>query len=265
MDYVIADLHFGHAAIIQYENRPFASVEEMDEALVRNWNAVVTREDSVWVLGDVSLCGAGRTRALVSRLKGEKHLVIGNHDEGRSESFWLKCGFAAVYKGPVEFGGYVLSHEPLPVPTKLNIHGHAHGATEGLGRLHRCVSVEVTGYRPVPLHSVLRAYIEAENRSKETPVPFSLVAQGFRELCLRSELDGLVPELFRVLAGNAKLSDSLKDALPPGVTSVLERGRPTWNWLADRLDSLSSEPELAPEDELALILAQLMVTRRELS
>ena len=52
--FFIADPHFGHKAVIEYENRPFASVEEMDEALIDNWNNTVTKHDIVWLLGDVN-------------------------------------------------------------------------------------------------------------------------------------------------------------------------------------------------------------------
>ena len=50
-----ADTHFGHANIIKYCHRPFATVEEMDDALVRNWNAVVSPDATVFHLGDFAL------------------------------------------------------------------------------------------------------------------------------------------------------------------------------------------------------------------
>lgn len=43
--YLIADTHFGDEAILRYENRPFESVEEMDTALIRNWNSTVNPEE----------------------------------------------------------------------------------------------------------------------------------------------------------------------------------------------------------------------------
>ena len=50
-----ADLHFGHANIIRYCDRPFADVDEMNWRLVRRWNATVAPTDEVWVLGDVAM------------------------------------------------------------------------------------------------------------------------------------------------------------------------------------------------------------------
>ena len=47
-----SDLHLGHANVITYDNRPFSSVEEMDEELIRRWNAKVGKGDVVYVLGD---------------------------------------------------------------------------------------------------------------------------------------------------------------------------------------------------------------------
>lgn len=52
--YLISDMHFGHPNIIKYENRPFSSVEEMDAAIMNNWNATVGKDDKVFILGDVS-------------------------------------------------------------------------------------------------------------------------------------------------------------------------------------------------------------------
>ena len=51
--FFIADTHFGHANVIKFCARPFASVEEMDETLIENWNAKVKGCDTVFVLGDM--------------------------------------------------------------------------------------------------------------------------------------------------------------------------------------------------------------------
>ena len=45
--FFIADTHFGHSEIMNYENRPFSSVEEMDNTIISNWNSVVSDNDKV--------------------------------------------------------------------------------------------------------------------------------------------------------------------------------------------------------------------------
>ena len=76
-----SDHHFGHKNIIRFSDRPFETVEEMDEAMVERWNEVVGERDHVFHLGDVSLHGPQRTRELLDRLNGHIYLVIGNHEK----------------------------------------------------------------------------------------------------------------------------------------------------------------------------------------
>lgn len=83
MIYFTSDLHFGHKNIIKYEseNRPFASVEEMNEVLVENWNSTISEGDTVYMLGDIFM-GGGKdlVEEIMPRLKGNKILIRGNHD-----------------------------------------------------------------------------------------------------------------------------------------------------------------------------------------
>ena len=85
MIYFTSDLHLGHANIIKHCNRPFSSVEEMDEVLIENWNAKVTNADTVHILGDLMFRNKRPPEEYLSRLKGKKHLVVGNHDKA-----WMK-------------------------------------------------------------------------------------------------------------------------------------------------------------------------------
>ena len=54
--YYISDLHFSHKRVIEYDNRSFSSVEDMNNALINNWNKVVSKNDTVYVLGDFIWC-----------------------------------------------------------------------------------------------------------------------------------------------------------------------------------------------------------------
>lgn len=75
-----SDTHFSHKNIIKYCDRPFADVHEMNEAIIDNWNSVVSADDTVFHLGDVAMGPIAESLPLVSRLNGYKILVCGNHD-----------------------------------------------------------------------------------------------------------------------------------------------------------------------------------------
>ena len=105
-----ADLHFGHANIIQYTNRPFPNTELMNEVLIERWNSSVGATDTVWVLGDVALGRIDVTLRMVGALNGRKMLLAGNHDRcwsghGRKAAGWtqryLDAGFDEVSQGEI--------------------------------------------------------------------------------------------------------------------------------------------------------------------
>lgn len=79
MNYYVSDLHLGHRNVLWLSKRPFASIEEMDKALIDNWNSRVKDTDDVYILGDVCY-RCNNPMHYLSKLKGRKHLVIGNHD-----------------------------------------------------------------------------------------------------------------------------------------------------------------------------------------
>jgi calcineurin-like phosphoesterase family protein len=79
MIYFTSDPHFWHANVIKYCGRPFAHVDEMNDAMIKNWNATVKPEDTVYCLGDFSLA-IRPVEAYTGLLNGTKYLVPGNHD-----------------------------------------------------------------------------------------------------------------------------------------------------------------------------------------
>lgn len=76
----IADTHFGHKNILRFDDRPFSTIEEMEEQMVSRWNATVEPADTVFILGD--FCWGKETEWLriLDRLQGNKVLIKGNHD-----------------------------------------------------------------------------------------------------------------------------------------------------------------------------------------
>jgi len=159
--YFIADLHFGHGNMIEYENRPFKDARQMNEALIKNWNSVVTQKDKVFILGDVSFHSKETTKEIISRLYGQKILIMGNHDRGRNIAWWNEVGFKEVYRYPIVYNDFIiLSHEPpsyIPPNTPyFYLYGHVHGSEmyKTITKTSACVSVERWDYTPVEYNKI---------------------------------------------------------------------------------------------------------------
>ena len=89
-----SDLHFQHNNILKFvKPRPFSSIEEHDEIIINNWNNTVKNEDTVYVLGDIALkYNPDLLTKQLSRLKGKKHLILGNHDIAKIQAKYLNMG-----------------------------------------------------------------------------------------------------------------------------------------------------------------------------
>lgn len=171
MIYFTSDTHFGHANIIKYCGRPFASVKEMDEVLVQKWNDTVTSKDTVYHLGDIAMGDWAISRANLFKLNGQIFYLTGNHHSYKFiPPSWQRLGAGYGWE-------LIPARDPVPVNISLNhyaqriwnkahhgaIHlfGHSHGQLEPYGK-----SVDVgvdspwiTGkaeYRPFSLFEVLK-------------------------------------------------------------------------------------------------------------
>lgn len=134
-----ADQHFGHARILEYCNRPFTDINHMHRELIARWNAVVTADDTVYVLGDFALGCRPFVQGMVLRLNGNKIIVKGNHD--RSAKSLLECGFKEVHKQltlTMDGKWVSMSHRPPNTMEVMGafiqetvwLHGHSHGKLE---------------------------------------------------------------------------------------------------------------------------------------
>ncbi len=162
MEFFIADTHFGDARIMAYENRPFASPAEMDEALIANWNKTVGDDDTVFLLGDFSCYDEEKNREILARLHGRKILILGNHDRQFTAQQWRAMGFDEASEWPIVYKDFfILSHEPLYINTNMpyaNLFGHVHAnpSYKDSSKQSVCVSVERIGYTPITLDEVMR-------------------------------------------------------------------------------------------------------------
>ena len=152
--FVIADTHFWHQNIIRYCDRPFKNVDCMNSYITNKWNATVSKQDKVFMLGDFAWTNNLATlRQLWEKLNGYIILVKGNHDTC-SNKVYLEAGFEEVSKYPILVEGYyLLSHEPLFLPSNspyFNFYGHVHNDPRYRDtETSRCVSVERINYEPL--------------------------------------------------------------------------------------------------------------------
>jgi len=134
--YFTSDPHFGHSKVIEYCNCPFANADEMDEALITNWNRRVSPHDTVFLLGDVFFHNADRAKVIVKRLNGTINVVMGNHDKVLRNNADLRNMFNRIcpplHEEKIDDINVVMCHYPLLTWNKAHhgsymLYGHAHG------------------------------------------------------------------------------------------------------------------------------------------
>ena len=154
-----ADTHFGHEGVIKFSSRPFDSVADMDETLIRNWNAVVRPYDTVWHVGDFAHhCDRARLDRVFARLHGQKHLLVGNHDDAAT----LALPWSSTHQiAEIAISGQrlVLCHYAMRIwPGQrrgaVHLFGHSHGRYDGTSR-SLDVGVDSWGYCPIDLAAIV--------------------------------------------------------------------------------------------------------------
>ena len=203
-----SDLHFGHANIIKYTERPYASVEEMNDDLVRRFNSVVNDGDDVWILGDLCMGKLDESLLWVEQLNGTKYLVPGNHDKmfgkdgvkyANMRQKYLDAGIEKVTDYQVVMSPRASNADGLPIPSVLACHfpyvgdhddSHedryptyrpkdrgvllAHGHTHGLWRKKgRMIDVGVDAWGGYPVSFETMAVTWGSDTSDLGPVPWT--------------------------------------------------------------------------------------------
>jgi calcineurin-like phosphoesterase family protein len=168
--WLVGDTHFYHTNIIKYCNRPFSSIDEMNEKLIENWNRVVKASDTVYHLGDFGFAKKELLLAAFKRLNGNKHLIRGNHDKDSLKLPWASQHDLFDFSCDDKF--YALCHYPLRTWNKSfhgarMCHGHTHGMLKPWG--WSCdVGVDCWDFTPVnvdtleQLFAKLPRYVEEE-------------------------------------------------------------------------------------------------------
>lgn len=180
MVYFTSDLHLGHQAILRMQNRPFGSIEEMNDTLIRNINSVVKSTDKLYILGDVSHhITPEETNDLIRRMRCRKYLILGNHDVAGDPEI---CPYdhtlfewVGTYRKINTYGmNIVIMHYPMlswpkAMAGSVMLHGHIHSdgtynkANKEAGIRRFDVGVDANNYFPISIYQI-------KQFTEETPV-----------------------------------------------------------------------------------------------
>lgn len=177
MKYFIADTHFFHEPIIEFSQRPFKDVDDMNNQLIKNWNDTVkSADDEVYILGDFLYQGTGENANIIlKQLRGKKYLIKGNHEEYlndrnfKSEHFeWIKDYYTLTYNKRK----FVLFHYPILewdgyYQRTIHLYGHVHSTrVDYFNRILDInavnVGVDMINYKPISIDDIIKIVNERE-------------------------------------------------------------------------------------------------------
>jgi len=168
MIHFTSDTHFGHANIIRYCNRPFSSVREMNECIIDKWNTKVSKDDSVYHIGDFGFGDPQSLKSILRQLNGKIYLIRGNHDKFQ---IVRDLGFQQVWPiREIKFNDQtiILCHYAMRVWNKSHrgawqLYGHSHGTLpEDQNSLSFDVGVDANNFEPLSFDEV-KIRMESKN------------------------------------------------------------------------------------------------------
>jgi calcineurin-like phosphoesterase family protein len=171
MRWVTSDEHFSHFKIIEYCNRPFSDVQEMDRTIVDNHNSLVKSEDVVYHVGDFMMCrreDGDVVERILSKLNGTHILIFGNHDK-LNPLRYVDVGFRSAHTSlviDIADKKVILCHDPAAATVVRKMQwlcGHVHGLFKQVGNVIN-VGVDVWDFKPVSEEEIIKL-MEGEKKS----------------------------------------------------------------------------------------------------
>ena len=148
MIYFTADQHYSHRKIIEYCNRPFTSIKEMDETLIANHNEIVKSDDTVIHAGDFTLAKKHIAQNYISRLSGRHIFIGGSHDYWLGKKHPLQILELTVEKQHIVACHYCLRTWARSHFNSWHVYGHSHGNLQPIGKSWD-VGVDNNNFYPV--------------------------------------------------------------------------------------------------------------------
>lgn len=134
--FLTSDSHLGHFHICKYCHRPFQSRSEMDQTLIKNWNAVVPEDGIVVHCGDFMLPhneDIKEYNKYLNQLHGRVLLLRGNHD--RASLDWVSDKLIAVRdQAMIVVDGVKIFAQHYPCAAfngDYHVYGHIHTLADG--------------------------------------------------------------------------------------------------------------------------------------
>ncbi len=184
----ISDLHFSHANIIGYDNRPFSSVDEMDNAMISLWNETVSAKDEVYVLGDFCWSQTYEDwEKIISQLNGKIFIIKGNHDRSNILKRLEKKGFITGWSHQEIISDgenkVVLNHSPMPFFVNefkdnwAHLYGHVHVSFDWNMTLNIQRQINELYLKPIRMYNVgcMMPYIDY------VPRTLAEIEEGFKQ------------------------------------------------------------------------------------
>lgn len=177
MIWFTSDLHLGHRAAISMCGRPFGNVEDMNEILIRNYNSCVKKNDTVYILGDIShRMPVSEVNQLIHKMNGKKILCKGNHD--KKYDVTLFEGIYDFLEIAINGVNVSLMHYPMMSWPKshygsLHLHGHIH-SKQDYNLQQKCdrilrydVGVDANEFYPVSIEQI-KEFFEINVKKEES-------------------------------------------------------------------------------------------------
>jgi calcineurin-like phosphoesterase family protein len=157
-----SDEHYFHEnleegrSIIKYAKRPFATIEEMNAAIIARHNEVVKDDDEVWHLGDFVLGNDSVDKyvKIVNQLKGRHHFLYGSHDRwmehilGKGAENLPYIREIKIEKIRITLCHYAMRRWPHSHHGSWQLYGHSHGELPPIGKQYD-VGVDNNNFYPV--------------------------------------------------------------------------------------------------------------------
>lgn len=160
-----ADLHLGHDRIIRYCNRPFESVEQMNETILTQFNEKIKKGDMLYLLGDLAWSNYSLYEFFGRLNTKQVQLILGNHDNRRLAEYRKFCSWIGDYKSvTINKQSLILFHYPLRSWVSkghggIHLFGHCHGSLPNHDR-SMDVGVDTNNFYPWELAEIQERFVD---------------------------------------------------------------------------------------------------------